>query len=77
MSKTMSFLVSRLVPDLFQRGEQAARLLAGADRDADAAGGFIAAVAHQDGLIAQAVADFDGALAEMPEHEIGGAGHVA
>ena len=36
------------IPDLFQCRQQAAGLLARADGDADAAGGFVAAVAHQD-----------------------------
>jgi hypothetical protein len=59
-----------LVTDVFQRCQQAAGLVAGADGDADAAGRFVAAVAHQDRLSAQAVAYFQGALAEMAEDEI-------
>ena len=39
--------------------EHALGLFAGADGDADAAGDFVAAVAHQDGLLSQGIADFD------------------
>ena len=45
-----------MVPNLFQRSQQAARLFASTGGDAHAAGGFVAAVADQDSLAAQCVA---------------------
>ena len=41
------------------------RLFASADGNADAAGDFVAAVADENGFVAQGVADFDGAVAEV------------
>ena len=58
-------------PDLLQRCEKTADLLAGADRDSHAPGELIAAVADQNPAVTELIANLDGPCPGLEQYEIG------